>query len=137
MNRLFDGHNAVVLLLQFIANLVLGHAVDKNDLSISVVGAEIGLNEASKGLRSPFEGDAGLMRHVKNGAVVDADHVGVRAGHQVERKQLGVRVSAKRLACAADPELRGNDAVVTHDRLPVFSLLGVEAAWPISAMQQP
>ena len=61
------------------------------------------------------------MRHVQNGAMEHPNHVGVWARHQVQGEDLRRCIAAQRLSCLADPELWGNDSVVTHGYTPNLS----------------
>src|SRR5205085_8553153 len=75
-------------------------------------------DEALKPLRGPFQGHPHFLGDGGQRAVEDADHVGVRAGHQVQRDKLRLLVAAQCLAGPANPELRGHDSVIAHQPCP-------------------
>ena len=57
------------------------------------------------------------MREVCFGEVIEADHVGVWAGHQVERNQLRLHPCGLQfLARLPDPEVGGDFPVVAHQQ---------------------
>src|SRR6185437_8990877 len=85
-----DAFATVVLGTQFFTDLIPSHLFDPNNLFIERIKREIYLFNPSKGLASPFVINPHFMEYRRKREVVEPDHVGGWARHQIEREHLDI-----------------------------------------------
>lgn len=97
---------AVIFGVQNWPDLEKRHSGHEHVLGRRVVVPKIDLLDPSKGLRSPFLGDANFVHQRRERKVIQAEHVGRGTADQIEGDTLGVGISTQLLASPTRPEQR-------------------------------
>src|SRR5690625_105446 len=94
----------------------------KHHLGSLVIRAKARFDGPLKPLVSPFHSKPCFMAHIHNWQVVHANHVGMRARHEIQGNNLRFwSCCAEFLTRLANPKLGGNFPIITHCYLPPCS----------------
>jgi hypothetical protein len=114
-----DADDPLVARLELGPDLVARHLRNPDEFGVLVVerDPDVGLGALGEPRARLFLGQARLVAERRNRQVVQADHVRSLRGEEVDRDDLGERVTAELLPAASCPERRRKLAVVAHQWL--------------------